>query len=196
VITATHGRSGLTRFLLGSVTERLLRTLTCPLLVVRSPEHDFVAPAGDQIELRRVLVGCDFSPDSSLALQHALSLAQEFEAELHLMHVLEPSTGLAEELQRSLMDALQQRLSALIPEAAQTWCRVTTTLSVGQPHEELSQYAVNHDIDLIVLGVRGHSLVERLLVGSTTDRVLRQAPCPVLSVHPTSQPVSTERAES
>jgi len=194
VITATHGRSGLTRFLLGSVTERLLRTLTCPLLVVRSPEHDFVAPAGDQIALRRILVGCDFSPDLSLALGYALSLAQEFESELHLIHVLEPSfynqltkpkASVTNGVQQAMQDALREQLSRLVPEEAHRWCQVKTVLSVGRSHEEITTYAVAHEIDLIVLGVRGHSLVEKLFVGSTTDRVIRQAPCPVLSVCPT-----------
>ena len=54
----------------------------------------------------------------------------------------------------------------------------------GQPHEELTKYAVVHDVDLIVLGVRGHSLVETLFVGSTTGRVVREAHCPVLSLRP------------
>ena len=60
-----------------------------------------------------------------------------------------------------------------------------TTFLAGQPQEELVKYAVVNKIDLIVLGVRGHSLMEKLFVGSTTDLVARQAPCPVLSVRPT-----------
>jgi nucleotide-binding universal stress UspA family protein len=84
VIAATRGRSGLKRLILGSVTERLMRVLSCPLLVVHSPEHEFVDPINQKIRLKRILVGCDFSPDSDLAFQHALSLAQEFEADLHL----------------------------------------------------------------------------------------------------------------
>lgn len=191
VIAATHGRSGLPRFVLGSVTERLLRTLRCPLLAVHNPEHEFVAPAGEQIKLAKILVGCDFSPNSSSALHYARSLAQEFESELHLMHVLEPSVyqnlskqteSLAEELQHALYDGLQQRLSELVPEEEYSWCEVRTALGVGRPHEELIHYVEERDIDLIVLGIRGHGLVEKLLVGSTTDRVLRKAPCPVLSV--------------
>jgi len=65
-----------------------------------------------------------------------------------------------------------------------------TTLLAGQPQEELMKYAVVNKIDLIVLGVRGHSLIEKWFVGSTTDLVARQAPCPVLSVQPTVQSLS------
>ena len=197
-ISATHGRSGLKRLILGSVTERLMRTLPCPLLVVRSPERDFVAPAIQEIKFQRILVGCDFSPDSNLAFQYALSLAQEFQSELHLAHVIQPpvykdllkaaiETGA--DIRQDLRDQLNKNLSNMVPEEARNWCTPKTTLLAGQPHEELTKYAMVHDVNLIVLGVRGHGLVETLFVGSTTDRVVRQASCPVLSVRPTVQVV-------
>ena len=72
------------------------------------------------------------------------------------------------------------------------WCTPKTILLAGHPHEELTKYAVVNEIDLIVLGVRGHSLVETMFVGSTTDRVVREAPCPVLSVRPTAEGVQEE----
>ncbi|MEJ2726294.1 MAG: universal stress protein [Deltaproteobacteria bacterium] len=194
VIAATYGRSGLKRLVLGSVTERLMQTLSCPLLVVRSPEHDFVSPTGREISLNRILVGCDFSSDSLLALQYGLSLAQEFEAELHLVHVIEPPVyrdlvrpegKKAEEYQTTLQERLNRKLAEMVPEEARFWCVPKSTLLAGQPHEELTKYAVVQNIDLIVLGVHGRGLVEGLLVGSTTDRVIREGPCPVLSVRPT-----------
>lgn len=198
VISATHGRSGLKRLILGSVTERLMRTLPCPLLVVRSTERDFVIPANQEIRLKRILVGCDFSPDSSLAFQYGLSLAQEFQSELHLVHViappvykdlLRPAIESGEELAQDSRDRLNEELTKMVPEEARNWCTSKTTLLAGQPHEELTKYAVVNNVDLIILGVRGHGLVETLLVGSTTDRVVRRAPCPVLSASPTAQVV-------
>ncbi len=195
-ISGTHGRSGLKRLILGSVTERLMRTAPCPLLVVRSPKYDFVAPANQESRLQRILVGCDFSPDSSLALQYGLSLAQEFQSELHLAHVIAPpvykdllkqAIGAGEELQQDLRDQLNEKLTNTVPGKARNWCTPKTALLAGQPHEELTKYAVVHDVDLIILGVRGHGRVETLFVGSTTDRVVRGAPCPVLSVRPTVQ---------
>jgi nucleotide-binding universal stress UspA family protein len=193
-VAASHGRAGLKRLILGSVTERLMRTLPCPLLVVRSPERGFVTPADQAITLKEILVGCDFSPDSSLAFQYGLSLAQEFQANLHLVHVMQPQLQdypekpgrLKEESQKDLKSDLKTKLADMVPEDARTWCKPVTTLLAGQPHEEITKYAVVNDIDLIVLGVRGHSLVETLFVGSTTDRVMRRAPCPVLSVQPAS----------
>ncbi len=191
VITATRGRSGLKRIILGSVTERLMRTLTCPLLVVNSPEHKFVSAADQAIKLEKILVGCDFSPDSGQAFKHALSLAQEFQAELHLAHVIEPPTqpGLhkedkpvLEEMQQNYQDLLIGKLKEMVPAEARNWCTPQTGLLEGQPYEEIVTYAESKDIDMIVLGVRGHGLVKTLFLGSTTDRVVRRSPCPVLSV--------------
>jgi nucleotide-binding universal stress UspA family protein len=191
-VAASHGRAGLKRLILGSVAERLMRTLPCPLLVVRSPERGFVTPADQAITLKKILVGCDFSPDSSLAFQYGLSLAQEFQASLHLVHViqiplydyLEKAGEPKEASQKDLKSELKRKLADMVPAEARTWCEPVTTLLAGQPHEEITKYSVVNDIDLIVLGVRGHSLVETLFVGSTTDRVMRRAPCPVLSVQP------------
>ncbi|MCU0595021.1 MAG: universal stress protein, partial [Desulfobacterota bacterium] len=189
-IAASHGRSGLKRLILGSVTERLMRTLPCPLWVVRSPERGFVSPATEAVQLKKILVGCDFSPDSSLAFEYGLSLAQEFQADLHLAHVVEPPlyddlikpSESRESSRQRLRTTVQEKLNSMIPEEARTWCNPVTALLAGQPHEELIKYALVNDIDLVVLGVRGHSLMESLLVGSTTGRVMRGAPCPVLSV--------------
>jgi nucleotide-binding universal stress UspA family protein len=173
-----------------------MRILPCPLLVVRGPERDFVAPANQEIKLQHILVGCDFSSDSDLAFQYALSLAQEFQSELHIAHVIEPPVyehllktppKPREELRLDLRDELNEKLSNMVPEEARNWCTPKISLLAGQPDEELTKYALVHEVDLIVLGVRGHSLMEGLLIGSTTDRVLRQAPCPVLSVRPTVQ---------
>jgi nucleotide-binding universal stress UspA family protein len=201
VVSATHGRSGLKRLVLGSVTERLIRTLPCPLFVVRRPEHDFVAEVNEKLSFHRILVGCDFSSDSALAFQYGLSLAQEFQSEVHLAHVIapavykdliKPAREEKEKFQQDLRKQLREKLTGMVPEEAHHWCTPKITLLAGQPHEELTKYAVVHEIDLIVLGVRGHSLVETLFVGSTTDRVVRQAPCPVLSVRATTRSAKEE----
>ncbi len=193
VVSATHGRSGLKRLILGSVTERLMRTLPCPMYIVRTLDREPAAAVPSEMKLKRILVGCDFSADSDLAVQYGLSLAQEFQTELYLAHVLEPTVykdmlsrpaGTAEREREGLQEKLTQKLSSMVPEEAKEWCTPETLLLAGHPSDELTKYAVVHDVDLIVLGVRGHSVMETLLVGSTTDRVVRQAPCPVLSVRP------------
>jgi nucleotide-binding universal stress UspA family protein len=196
VVSATHGRSGLKRLILGSVTERLMRTLQCPILVVRSPEEDALPAEAEEITFNKILVGCDFSSDSDLALQYGLSLAQEFQSELHLAHVIEPavyrdllkpSADDKQVHQQELGKELNEKMIEMVPEEVHNWCKVKTTLLAGQSHEELTKYAVVHDIDLIALGVRGYSLVESMFVGSTTERVVRQSACPVLSVRPIAE---------
>ena len=190
-ISATHGRSGLKRLILGSVTERLMRTLHCPLLIVRGPKHDLNILSEQGVKFNKILVGCDFSEDSNLAFQHGLSLAQEFQSELHLVHVMEPlvymdtfkiSTGYGEEHQVDLQIQIKDKLKKMVPTEAFNWCKPQTVLLDGPSHEELIRYAKTNKMDLIVLGIRGQGLVERLFIGSTTDRVVRQTSCPVLSV--------------
>ena len=194
-ISASHGRSGLKRLVLGSVTEELMRTISCPILVMRSPEQFDKEPKHIEFRLKKIMVGCDFSSDSTHALSYALSFAQEFEAELHLVHVMEPSAY--QHLSKTVKDAeksylmelkelIGKKLDNLVPEDARNWCFPKTALFEGRADEKIVEYAKQNNIDLITLGVRGHGLVETLFLGSTTDRVARQAPCPVLSVRPVS----------
>ncbi|MCP3942627.1 MAG: universal stress protein [Desulfobacteraceae bacterium] len=215
VIAATHGGSGIKRFLIGSVTDRLVKTLTCPLLVLHAQEDHPSFPDLFKIPLQRILVGCDFSPESSLAFEYALSLAQEFQAELHLAHVLRPEkhielttadyikiqegdylgwnrsdflelqkTTTDEEWDRrdSLFKRIKLQLSHMVPEDSRNWCTPVITLLEGQPYNELIDYAQTKKIDMIVLGIHGHGLLEKFLVGSTTDRVISHSDCPVLAV--------------
>jgi len=91
-------------------------------------------------------------------------------------------TPVSEEIQQDYRDLLTRKLKEMVPVEARYWCTPQTGLQEGQPYEEIVTYAESKDIDMIVLGVRGHGLVKTLLLGSTTDRVVRRSPCPVLSV--------------
>lgn len=201
VVSASHGRSGLKRLLLGSVTEQLLRSIRRPFLVVTSPEKpDDLAEkkiTQDTVEnfrLKKILVGSDFSQDSANAVTYGFSLAQDFQSELHLVHVVEPFAysdalmpdPMTAEVQTDLNALLTGRLESLVPAEARNWCEVRTSCLAGMPHEELVKYAVLHAVDLIILGIRGRGLVETLLLGSTTDRVIRRVSCPVLAVGPST----------
>jgi len=200
VISASHGRSGLKRLLLGSVTEQLLRSIRRPFMVVTAPEkrNDDIAEqriTRDTVEnfrLKKILVGSDFSQDSANAVTYGFSLAQDFQSELHLVHVVEPFAysdalmpdPMTAEVRTDLDALLTGRLESLVPAEARNWCDVKTSCQAGRPHEELVKYAVLHAVDLIILGIRGRGLVETLLLGSTTDRVIRRVTCPVLAVGP------------
>lgn len=192
-IVSTHGRTGLKRLFLGSVTERVLRTITCPLLVVTASDRKTDAQAPFKgFGFRQIMVGCDFSADSGRAVEVGFSLAQEFEADIHLVHVVEPfvyrETTMPDaatiETGGDLTAGFRERLEALVPEEARNWCTIHIACETGKPFQALQGYADANRVDLIVLGVRGHSLVETMLLGSTTDRVIRGVSCPVLSVCP------------
>jgi nucleotide-binding universal stress UspA family protein len=170
-----------------------MRTIPCPLLVIRNPEGVAEKAELPRFRFEKILVGCDFSSDSATALTYGLSLAQEFQSELHLAHVIEPpayrevlKTNAETESRYygELKELLADKLENLVPLEARNWCSPKTVLLEGNAHEKLLEYARQIDTDLIVLGVRGMGLVKSILMGSTTDRVIRQSPCPVLSVHP------------
>ena len=192
-LTATRGHRGLKRMLLGSVTERLMRTLPCPLLVIPPIDNGVTMATDATLRFDKILVGCDFSPDADLAFQHGLAMAQEFQAELHLVHIIEmplytdtlkPVFAHRQDSTVVIREFLQNKIDSLVPEDARHWCRPVTFLDEGQPYSQLLRYAESHQIDLIVLGVRGHGLIDTMFIGSTTDRIIRRASCPVLSVCP------------
>jgi nucleotide-binding universal stress UspA family protein len=182
IVMGTHGRQGFDHLLLGSVAEKVLRKARCPVLVVRAPAHDFVAAEdGDSVRLRRILFGTDFSPHSERALEYALSLAEEYGAELTLLNVLDevpPSTDLS-----TITADIIRQLEAPIPAEVREWCTIKSRLRVGRPYQEIAHYARETGTDLIVLGVRGRNALDLALFGSTTHRVIQSAPCPVLAVH-------------
>jgi nucleotide-binding universal stress UspA family protein len=186
VVMGTHGRSGFERWMLGSVTEKVLRKAPCPVLTVPR-----ATPAAEPGEFRRILCPVDFSPSSILGVQHALSLAETTKASLTLLHVVQ---WLPEEEVRELRhfdvpefrgylerNALRQ-LNALVPEAARDWCAVRETVVFGKPWPQVLRRAADDSADLIVMGVQGRGAMDLMLFGSTTHHVVREAACPVLTV--------------
>jgi nucleotide-binding universal stress UspA family protein len=190
VVLGTHGHSGFERWILGSVTEKVLRKAVCPVLTVPPPVRD--APRDPLQLFARILCGIDFSDTSLKGLEYALALAEEADAELLLMHVIEglpdppdwqqpPGPAVVEYLRLSEENALT-RLRTALPHDAQTWCHPHMILTTGRPHHEILRIAQERDAHLIVLGVHGNRPVDRLFFGSTTNQIVRAAPCPVLTV--------------
>jgi nucleotide-binding universal stress UspA family protein len=183
IVMGTHGRRGFQRLTLGSVTERVLRRAGCPVLAVRRPAHDFVAPGsrGEPVHLHKMLFCSDFSECSERALQYALSLATEYKSELSLLHVLE---HLPPPEQGEVENARAVRLmEGRIPPEARSSCKIKTIVRAGKPYEEIIKQAEEDQADLIVAGVRGRNALDLALFGSTTHRVLQLGPCPVLAIH-------------
>jgi nucleotide-binding universal stress UspA family protein len=182
IVMGTHGRQGADRQTLGSITEKVLRKASCPVLAIRKPEHSFVTPGSSTspVLLRKILYCTDFSKDSNRASDYAFSLAMEYEAEITLLHVLEniPRSGDAQ----TAMDEAKEKLRTIIPVEAASRCRSPIKVRIGRPYQEIVQLASEEKTDLIVLGVRGRNILDLALFGSTTHRVLQLGPCPVLAV--------------
>jgi nucleotide-binding universal stress UspA family protein len=188
LIVMSSRRRPVAAALLGSVTEAVCRTAPCPVLVTHPDEREWAGLTSCDIDLRKILVAQDFSIESELALQLATSLAQEYQAELHLLHVLPVALakaaaglppGVESDFHRAAL-ALQRS----VPDEAYLWCKVVQAVECGQPYREILSYAEENEIDLICMGVHGAGFAMRALFGSNTDRVLRQAPCPALIARP------------
>ncbi|HTV53998.1 MAG TPA: universal stress protein [Terriglobia bacterium] len=183
IVMGTHGLEGADRQTLGSVTEKVLRKASCPVLAIRKPEHSFVTPgsSADSVGLRKILYCTDFSNDSNRASDYAFSLAMEYGAEITLLNVLEDLPGSSDA--QSAIAEVKDRLRAIIPPEAAACCSIPIKVRIGRPYQEIIQLALEDQTDLVVLGVHGRNIVDLALFGSTTYRVVQRGSCPVLSVH-------------
>ena len=176
--------------LLGSTAETVFRNAPCSVLVTHPQEREWVSYSTGEIDLNRILVAHDFSSDSELALKYGVSLAQEYQAELHLLHVLskeerdQPEVAWAQAGSESTYKNAALQLQTAIPQEAFLWCKIVNAVSCGNAYQEVLTYAKEHDIDLICMGAGGTRFILGVLFGSNTNRVLRQAPCPVLVARP------------
>lgn len=190
LVVGTHGRSGFQRLFLGSVTEKVIRKATCPALVVPPRASD--VPPDAPVRFQRILCPIDFSESSLSALAYALNLAEEADAHLTLLHVVEMPPELREnpltpdfDIDRIHADAeadARRRLRDLIPDQARTYCTVETDVVEGRAYRRVLQRAGEEEADLIVMGVHGRGAIDLLAFGSTTHHVIRAATCPVLIV--------------
>jgi nucleotide-binding universal stress UspA family protein len=194
LVMGTHGRSGFERLVLGSVTERVLRKAACPVLSVPGHARGVVPRA--PVDYKRILCATDFSDCSINALNYAMSLAQEADARLTVMHVIELPPELPPHVHHTVHDGAwtlgeyveaaslyrRDRLKALIPEAVAAYCTVETVMVSGTPYREILRVAEERLIDVIVMGIHGRGAVDMLFFGSTTQHVVRQAACPVLTL--------------
>lgn len=183
IVMGAYGLRGVDRLLLGSVTERVLRKAQCPVLAVRKPVHDFVSPRekGDPVSLKRIVLGMDFSDHAHHALNYAVSLAREYNAELTLLHVLEHHVEPGD-LQSATTEASRE-LEQSMPAGAHKPSLVKFSTRRGKPFQQIIEFAKDAQSDLVIMGVRGRGCLDSALFGSTAYRVIQLGPCPVLAVH-------------
>ena len=185
IVMGTHGLGGFERFVLGSVTEKVLRKAACPVMTVPPPAATTAA-----LPYKRLLCPVDFSESSLAALQFAFSLAKEADAHLTILHVFDwpPDEETlverfdAPEFHELVTQNVRGRLDALVTDDVRLWCSPETRVDYGKPYRRILESAERESDDLIVIGVRGRNPVDLTLFGSTANQVVRRASCPVLTL--------------
>ena len=189
VVMGTHGRRGLRRMMMGSVAEEVVRLAPCPVFTVGGRE------AGERgWAIRHIVAPVDFSSHSVLAARHAAALAEAYDADLTLFHVIDaatvPTGGTptlgpvrvsASEVQARSQKMLERHMADLRAEFPAVG-DVRTFVGVGRPASDIVDFAEEHEADLVVVGSHGRTGMKRLLMGSVAEQVVRSALCPVFTV--------------
>jgi nucleotide-binding universal stress UspA family protein len=189
LVMGTHGRGGFERLVLGSVTEKVVRRATCPVLTVGSG----APPRPDGHLFRRIVCALDLTEASSRTIDVALSLAEENMARVTLVHVL---AGLPSQpgppfyhalpqilrLRRELFEQAEDHLHSRVPTAVRDFLSVSERVEEGTPWRLVLQVAEETRAELIVMGAHSQGAVDRAFFGSTVNQVVRRAGCPVLVV--------------
>lgn len=189
IVTGSHGRTGYQHALLGSVVETLLRRSTRPVLAI--PSH-FAARPTAEVKFSRIMCAVDFDNPSLNALAHALSIAEEADAMLTMLHVIEKPPELGADPLSPDFDVAAIRAAAeakcrlllqvLIPEHARDHCRVETAVLEGGASRQILRLAGEQQSDLIVLGSHNRNVFDLAIFGSDAKDVISQAHCPILIV--------------
>jgi len=182
IVLGTRGRTGAQKLLLGSVAEEIFRRSTVPVLTIGPQARKEVHKGA---KFHRVLLAMNFTHESLAAVPYAISMAQENQAHLILLHVMKepgkaPKKNSAEESAKVV-----RKLHELVPPDAELWCRPEPVVQYGNPAEQILETAKELAADLIVLGVRnvaGYLGAATHLEWTTAHKVVAHARCPVLTV--------------
>jgi nucleotide-binding universal stress UspA family protein len=190
VVMGTHGRSGLSHFFLGSVTEKVVRHSPVPVLTVGLQRQGY----RDSPDYQRILAAYDFSEHSKEAVKLAAEMCKAYQAQLRVLYVVDQEVlpgyqetwkvATSQQLPRLSADAIRS-IKETIEDSDLENVDIKVELGDGdgRVHRDITRFADENEIDLIVMGTYGLSGFERMLLGSTTERVVRVAPCPVLACH-------------
>lgn len=184
IVMGRHGHAGVRRFLVGSVTDEIVRTASCPIMTVRGE-----ASPGTSTSVRSILLPTDFSEHAGVALRYAAVLARLYEAQLDVLHVVPrqalPSAHSIEPVPaevRAVAARAQEALGQAIGEMAERPKRVVPHTWIGVPGRSIAEAADALGSDLVVMATHGRTGLRRLLLGSVTGQVLHRSPCPLFIV--------------
>ena len=181
VVMGTHGRRGVERWFMGSTTEKLLRHSPVPLVTIGAAGEKFLNAA----RFRKILVTTDFSDGTPDALAYAFSVAQENESQVTLLHVLnDVPADYSGKYRNSLINGLRKQLDEMVPAEAKNWCDIVTRVDSGIPYRIILRTIEDERPDLLVMNIHGKGMLDRALLGSTAERVVRAASCPVMMIPP------------
>lgn len=185
IVVGTHGRTGARKLLMGSIAEKIFRQATCPVLSIGP---NVPGKPDGEVQFRQILFATSFGEESLAALPYAVSLAEEHQSQLALLHIVEqPAAGVfdVEAVKASLM----RRLQELAPSEAEPWCSVECLVEfrrlTARSDERILEIARDRAADLIVLGVKpAHGGVSTVthLTHTTAQYIVAHATCPVLTV--------------
>ncbi len=186
-VMGTHGHSALAQFFLGSVAERVVRHAPCLVLTVAQDRKEYRTNP----DYQNILVAFDFSEHSKKAAREARDMASQYGARLQALYVVEQEVhpafylkwreSMARELPQ-IAEVAKESLKSTLGEEGLQDLDVHVEIGDGKAHAEISKFARANEVDLIVMGTHGLSGLDRMLLGSTTERLVRIASCPVLTV--------------
>jgi len=186
IVMGTHGRRGPRRFLLGSITEEVIRRASCPVFTVRTGKKAWPMP-----QIDRILVPVDFSHKTRQIIGVAARFAEHYDASITLMHVVNlefyPFYGYPvdpiREIEQNILVSSETKLNEYVSELQGAGIITNWTTDSGHPAQQIRSFADENDFDLIVVGSHGRSGFDRAMVGSISEKVLRSAHCPVVVVN-------------
>jgi nucleotide-binding universal stress UspA family protein len=191
VVMGSHGRGYFERMVLGSVTERMLRKLPVPVLTVSHLDPAHLIHKTGVVSLKRILYASDLNGDSDAGLQFAIRLARGLDAHLTVAHVLDPmgsgflneqTVGYMPEYAANVRAEAEEYLNRLVTIQSDGSVPIATVLGEGTPYIVINEIATECRVDLIVINLHGKGAIERALLGSTAERVIRTAGVPVLAL--------------
>jgi nucleotide-binding universal stress UspA family protein len=184
VVMGTHGHTGLSHFLLGSVAEQVVRYSPCPVVTLRRE-------AGVIAQPHRILVPFDFSELSKKAFHYAVNFARKFDSKIDLVYVVEEDVHPAlyawglksiKDLIPDIKSRVEKSFKSTIETEKATQLNVAYYVLAGKPHRELISLAQEQGHDLIIIATHAHSGIDKFLLGSVTEKIIRAAHCAVLTL--------------
>lgn len=179
IVMSSHGRSGFSRFFLGSVSDKVLRTAHIPVLIVNKEKQ--------LKSLNRIMLATDFSEHSKEAFPIAQQIAKKTKATIELVHILSFDSSEKDQPEESIISLRKQRLEVLAKEELHEIDHLVETkliISSNTPHEAILNENLNNPYDLIIMSTIGRTGIDYLMMGSTTSNVVRHVKSPVLSINP------------